>query len=68
MQQLEDLGIKIVFNCLTLMRYNIKSTHKFLEHFKRTGSTKEYYEDIMELHRYEDFMGLKEENKVNISI
>ncbi len=63
-RQLEDLGVKIVFNCLSLMRYNIKNTYNLLEHFRKTGSTKEYFDDIMELHSYENLMGLQKEREV----
>lgn len=61
LDELEDAGVKIVFNCLSLMFLNAACMKNALSRFKVDKDWKTQKEGMMHLHDYENLMGLQEE-------
>ena len=67
-KELEDAGIKIVFNCLSSMFLVCDALTKFYSEFLRTGTTQGFMDRMMGLHEYEALMGLAEENALQKNV
>ena len=64
-KELEGLGIKIVFNCLSAMFFVCNQLTQFYGDLKANGGyTGDYMNRMMPLHDYEALMGLVEQNSL----
>jgi len=63
-KELENTGVKIVINCLTLMMSNCALMTRLLKEYKETGDTGSFRANMMELHEYERLMGLEAEQSI----
>jgi 2-methylisocitrate lyase-like PEP mutase family enzyme len=63
-KELEEAGVKIVINALSLMWFNCTQMDKFLADYKKTGDLKPYAEKIMDIHEYEKILGIEDENNI----
>lgn len=63
-QELENAGVKLAFNCLTFMFHYAHTAAAFYGEFKQYGDTKRYLDRITPLHDYEKLMGLTEAESI----
>lgn len=59
-QELENAGVKVAFNCLSVMFHYAQMATEFFSDFKEYGDTKRWLNRMMPLHDYEKLMGLQE--------
>lgn len=62
--QLEKLGVKLAFNCLSAMFATCATLQSFYSAFRATGSTEAFGGPLMGLHEYERLMDLPRENSL----
>lgn len=63
-KQLEDIGVKIAVNALSMMWLNCMCMKNFLKDFKENGDVKPYAGKMMNIHTYEELLGIKEANDI----
>lgn len=60
-KQLEDAGVKFVFNCLSTTFFSAANILRMMTEYKKTGDLRPFYDLEMGLHDYEKLMGIEEQ-------
>ncbi len=63
-QELEQLGIKLVFNCLSATFVVCKQLQKFYQYYKENGNTLGYLDEMVSREEYEELLGLSDYLKI----